>query len=380
MIKKEKYGNIIDYLKSNQKSFIEQSFHDVDGLVFSYLAYYNFESININSKRVKISSIENELLLNENNYHLSNYDEKKEFLIALKSSNRYKDIEVSNFIRLYNLEKEEQFCGVLFHYKDLFSFVSFRGTDTTIYGWKEDLNLSYSYPLISQCDALSYLNNSYKYLNKIIYVGGHSKGGNLAVYSAINSYKYIYKHIIHIYSYDGPGFKEVFFKSKKYKERKYKIIKYVPEFSIFGMIMEESEDFKVINAKGFTIMEHIVFNWIIKDNNFDILTSITSGAYIFDKAINKWLLSYDDETKKRLVSLLYSIIINNNILRVEDIRNNLLNLVKTYNALDKESKIFIKKVTKKFISLTLNYAKDNLINETSKTKEIIKNKINFKNK
>ena len=206
-------------------------------------------------------------------------------------------------------------------------------------------------------------------------MGGHSKGGNLAVYAGIMAKKRLYKYIKNIYSFDGPGFKEQFFKDKKYIERKNKIIKYVPEFSIFGMIMEESEDFIIVNATGFTIMEHIVFNWVIKEDKFDVLSDITSGASVFDDTINKMLCSYSDEDKKKLITTLYNLLIENDIVRTSDIKSKLVDIFKTYSKLDKDSKDFIKKITKKFLTLTLINVKDDISKGTSRLKNNILVKI-----
>ena len=371
----KRHDNIINYVRDYQFSFIEKPFNDVDALIFSELAYYNFSMVSNTFKKIRLKDLDIDLLTTEDGHKVSDYEHKYMLIKEMMNSIRFKDIEVSNFLKIYDEDKEEQYASVLIHYKKIFSYVSYRGTDLTVYGWKEDFNLSFSFPLSSHIDALNYLNSSYHHLNKIIYVGGHSKGGNLAVYAGIMAKKRLYKYIKNIYSFDGPGFKEQFFKDKKYIERKSKIIKYVPEFSIFGMIMEESEDFIIVNATGFTIMEHIVFNWVIKEDKFDVLSDITSGASVFDDTINKMLCSYSDEDKKKLITTLYNLLIENDIVRTSDIKSKLVDIFKTYSKLDKDSKDFIKKITKKFLTLTLINVKDDISKGTSRLKNNILVKI-----
>ena len=141
------------------------------------------------------------------------------------------------------------------------------------------------------------------------------------------------------------------------------------------MIMEESEDFIIVNATGFTIMEHIVFNWVIKEDKFDVLSDITSGASVFDDTINKMLCSYSDEDKKKLITTLYNLLIENDIVRTSDIKSKLVDIFKTYSKLDKDSKNFIKKITKKFLTLTLINVKDDISKGTTRLKNNILVKI-----
>ena len=64
-------------------------------------------------------------------------------------------------------------------------YISYRGTDTSLVGWKEDFNMSFMKDIPAQKEALDYLNKiGEKYRDKLI-VGGHSKGGNVSIYASM---------------------------------------------------------------------------------------------------------------------------------------------------------------------------------------------------
>ena len=117
-------------------------------------------------------------------------------------------------------------------------FVSYSGTDDTILGWKEDLNMAYQMPVPSQEEAVEYLEKTVPHDGRMIRIGGHSKGGNLAIYAAVMCYDRLKRRIIGIYNNDGPGFLESMLERKSYLEVKDRIKTIVPETSIVGMLLE----------------------------------------------------------------------------------------------------------------------------------------------
>ena len=125
-------------------------------------------------------------------------------------------------------------------------FLSFRGTDDAMIGWKEDLYMAYHTPVGAQVRSVAYANQVAKLLakkkNLRLIFGGHSKGGNLAVFAAMNCDEEIKRRISKIYNMDGPGFCPDFLEQYDYNGIKDKILKIVPDESFVGMLLETKQD------------------------------------------------------------------------------------------------------------------------------------------
>ena len=121
-------------------------------------------------------------------------------------TNRFGSIELHDYINSVDTKTQTQFGAITFSLDKNNHYVAFRGTDNTIVGWKEDLNLAVQQEVPAQKRATSYLSDiASKYSGKLI-VGGHSKGGNLALYSVFKAEKSIKDRIEKRVGFDGPGF------------------------------------------------------------------------------------------------------------------------------------------------------------------------------
>ncbi|MBQ4347238.1 MAG: DUF2974 domain-containing protein, partial [Firmicutes bacterium] len=94
----------------------------------------------------------------------------------------------------------------------------FRGTDHSLVGWKENFNMSYEDVVPSQRDAMYYLDKMAQEYKGNIRLGGHSKGGNLAIYAAAHCRVKVRERIFAIYNNDGPGINEHEVKNPDYIE------------------------------------------------------------------------------------------------------------------------------------------------------------------
>ena len=202
-------ANFLNYLEKNQKSFTEEAFNIVDSLILAYLSYLHFPST---KTRLKDLSILKSTKTKKN----------KEFIKRVIASNRYKDVELCFYVEDTNDLIEKQFSAVTFLLPDNTMYISFRGTDSTLTGWKEDFNMAFMLPVPAQKEALNYVEKITKLIPRKFYIGGHSKGGNLAVYAGCNLNRELSKRIIKIYSHDGPGFIKEFLTTSNYQSVKEK--------------------------------------------------------------------------------------------------------------------------------------------------------------
>ena len=341
--------NFLDYLKNNQKTFKENPFNDVDSLVFAYLSYLHFPNIKIKLKELDITTA-------------ASTNKNKEFIKNIILSNRYKNIEVYFFVEDTNDLLEKQFSAVTFLLPNNTMYLSFRGTDSTLTGWKEDFNMAYTLPVPAQKEALNYTEKITKLIPRNFYLGGHSKGGNLAVYSGCNLNSDLSKRIIKIYSHDGPGFLKEFLTTSNYQNMKEKIIKIVPSSSIIGMLLYANEHYKIIKSRARGILEHDPFSWLIKDNNFIILKNLSDGTAYTNKVINDFISNLSKKEREIFIDSLFTVLKSTNLTTLDEISKNFIiklpNILIAISKLDDVNKKYLLKTIKVLILSCLKNLKE----------------------
>lgn len=309
--------NIISYLQSKKDiSFSAKPFNELDALILSRLSYINFSEV-VNKRKYfskkRLIDVINDLFSEENSrYQRYRLSEDKELLNILRSSLRYKDICLKSFIYDTNIKEVKQFSAVSFintsrNYN--FLFVAFKGTDGTLTGWKEDFNMVYLEAIPAQLEAAKYLKKITRFSNfKTIYVGGHSKGGNLAIYAASKARKNVQNHIKAIYSFDGPGFKKEFLKEKGFINIKEKITLYVPPSSIIGRLLYKDYKTVIVDSKKSLLYQHNIYNWLTEDYGFVTLSRFTFLSNKIDRTLKENLDKMSLEDKKEFVDSLFDIV------------------------------------------------------------------------
>jgi len=328
--------NIINYIKKHKdEDFKEFEFTEVDNLILSLLPNIDFTEIVPSFKSKKITLKEAVEKLTNKNYKGYFISKIYMMLQIMKSTKRYGNIFLYNFMNLIN--DEMQFTALTIKLNDNSIYVAFAGTGTSIIGWEEDFKMAYLYPGASQKYATIYLNKTIGLFDKNVKVGGHSKGGNLAICSVMNSRFYIKRKITNIYNNDGPGFLKEQVHSKKYKSICNKIKMYVPEQSIIGMILYHVDDYAVVKSKSFNILQHDVFNWQCNNKEF-IKTKLTNRSKNIEGKLTKKLEELPISSRINLINNVFDIFKNHNIKDTKDIKlNNLFKLVKNFKEIDKES-------------------------------------------
>lgn len=329
--------NIINYIKQHgNQDFKTYHFTEIDGLILSLLPYINFEDIvpAFKSKSKTLNVIAN--TLTKKNIKARGFSSNSlKMLMIMKDTKRYGDALLYNYMNVVN--DEMQFAALTIKLNDKSSFIAFAGTDSSIIGWEEDFKMAYMYPGASQKYASIYLNKAIKLFDLNIRIGGHSKGGNLAISSSMNSKFFIKKKIKTIYNFDGPGFLKEQVESKEYKSVKNKIKMFVPEESIIGMILYHAEEYTVVKAKGFNIFQHDAFNWLIDSKGF-LKSKQNKRSKNLEKKLTKKLEEISIPDRLKLVQDIFNLFKKNDIKDTKDIKlKNLFTLIKSFKELDKET-------------------------------------------
>ena len=336
--------NFLNYLQDNNNSFKESSFNIVDSLVLAYLSYLHFPNTPTKLKDLDISKT-------------TKVKKNKEFIKRVVTSNRYKDIELCFYVEDTNDLIEKQFSAVTFLLPNNTMYISFRGTDSTLTGWKEDFNMAFMLPVPAQKEALNYVEKVTKLIPRKFYIGGHSKGGNLAVYAGCNLSNSLSTRIIKIYSHDGPGFIKEFLTTSNYQNIKDKIEKIVPSSSIIGMLLYTNENYKIIKSSARGILEHDPFSWLINENNFIILKKLSDGTVFTNKVINDFLSSLSKKEREIFIDSLFTVLKSTNLTTLDEISKNFIvklpNILIAIYKLDDVNKKYIIKTIKALIKSCL---------------------------
>lgn len=343
-------GNIIDYARTETRSFEALPFREADALVLAQLSYdevpecvlllddlvAKYGTLQARAKQfdirrpiaslrmlrkppfggVTIARADDELNHDKpvadhdvENVGLVDPQVTHDFYHAIAANPRFSDIEMGAFLEQFDDGEQTQFAAVTYRLPSGTLVVAFRGTDDSLVGWKEDFNMAFQYPVPAQVTAADYLARvAALWQNVPIVLTGHSKGGNLAVYAAMNAEDDVKDRIERIYSLDGPGFPEAVVNSFEYASVSDRIVKIVPDSSVVGMVLETPERCIVVKSDVEGIMQHFVFSWQMHGGEFDKVEDVASSSVTFNKALNKWLANLSKEQRERAVDALFAVL------------------------------------------------------------------------
>ncbi len=298
------------YLKHYRKySFDDEKFNEVDNVILSFLSYINFDgivpkntsSITVNdAARLFFSKYsDDEISLN-----IMAIRKAIELLKLMQNSVRFGNMRLYNYA--YNVDENSQFGALCCKLDNNTIYISYEGTDSSISGWEEDMKLSYMFPTLSQKQAIDYLNSVVKFTDKNILVGGHSKGGNLAVVSSMYCKPNIRKKIRCIYNNDGPGLRKSEFESQNYKEIKDRIKAFVPKESIVGLVLMHDTNYIVVESKAKGILQHDGTSWACYGGHF-ITCNLSKNSQRYEENFLAWIKKYDYDKREKFTKSLFDI-------------------------------------------------------------------------
>ena len=232
---------------------------------------------------------------------------------------RYSEIELSGYRCIFSTSREEQFSALTLLLPDGTAFVSFRGTDDTLIAWKEDLQMGAMDVVPAQQDALEYLEWAATAYTGPLIVGGHSKGGNLAVYAASMVSSDIQARIRSVYSFDGPGFRAEFFSGEGYQRIEARIHEIVPETSIVGTLLLKGKPYEVVQCRYAGIPSHDGYKWETSPTGFIHVPSLTDTSIALDDAMDKLLSEMSTEEVDSFIDELFAVLMENGVSTISDL-------------------------------------------------------------
>ena len=304
-------ANIFDYLKwRGDLTFTQDPPNAVDALVFSSLSYIQFHGMveALPQVPVRLKDAAEEFFAQDDYESCCRIPKDLDLLHAAIQTKRFGNSQICMYRDLLVPEQETQFAAMTFLLDDGSMFLAFRGTDNTLVGWKEDFNMTFQQTIPAQRLALQYTRDVAMEYLRPMYLGGHSKGGNLAVFAAARSSPMIQQRMLGIYNNDGPGFTNYLMGDPGYLAMVPRIKTYIPQSSVIGMLLEHEEPYTVIRSKSVGLLQHDPYTWDVLGNSFLAVEEITEGSQFVDATIKTWFSEMTSLERGQLVDVMYALL------------------------------------------------------------------------
>lgn len=286
-------SSLTDYVRwYADLSFYDMPFNDVDNLVLSTLTYYHFDLLK--KAEGKAASLRRCLQGNADSG----------FYKAVYDSRRFGTLLVSDFTEVFDSETDTQFAAMQFHLCDNVYYIAFRGTDNTLVGWREDFIMSYR-RTYGQELALSYLNRVIRD-EREYFVGGHSKGGHLALYAACHLDDEKLGKITHVYNNDGPGLCPEVDDVSLIGRIRNRTTVILPQYCIFGRIFaHDIPDVKIVSSSFKGIAQHDIISWGVDHGALDIVNDFDEASSWINDVAEQWIGDISPEEREKLVGAIF---------------------------------------------------------------------------
>lgn len=324
-------GTILDYITwRGDLTFKESAFNEIDALIFCEFAYLKLNSIvpqEFTKRGITIGQaaeaffsapdIETRsdmgILFGENVVNLFR---------LMAQTKRYSQLKLCGFEEHFDQIHEKQFAAITLLLGDGSFFVIFRGTDDTLVGWKEDFNMCFMTPVPAQEAGLNYLRRAASRLSGKIRLGGHSKGGNVSVYSAIYCGKRMQKRITDIYNFDGPGFDQEIFQTEEFQLIEKKIRTYIPNQSIVGLLLEHEGDYTIVKSQETGLMQHNLLSWQLDGPKFEEVQRVSDSSILIERSVRHWLKDHSIQEREEFVDALFLILSSSQASSLSELAEN----------------------------------------------------------
>ena len=302
-------ANMFDYLTwRGDLTLFQSPFQDVDSLILSTMSYIFFDGVIAENmeERITIGEMAEKFLSRPQAEWKLRVSEDERLLHALKESDRFANMELCGYVNKLDFQKEKQFSAMTVLLEDGSVFVTYRGTDYSLVGWKESFNMCFMDDVPAQLDAVAYLTQAAEmFPDRKLRVSGHSKGGNLAVYAAAMCPKAVQEHICVVYNHDGPGFRETVLAREGFQRIQSCIKTFLPQFSVVGMLLEQKGESTVIRSNEKGILQHEPYSWEVLGADFVKQEKLTEKSYFLDHTVSRWMNGLTEKQRELFIDTIY---------------------------------------------------------------------------
>jgi hypothetical protein len=345
-------ANLLDYLDWRGDLTLAQApFNEVDNLILAELSFVDFtgivpapgagESVELRaaadtffSRFPEGEKIDMGVLVP---------DAIPDMLRKMAVSRRFGPMKLNCFTDWLDVDKGEQFAALAVEIGDGSVYLSFRGTDDTLAGWKEDFELACMPEVPAQKKAVRYVRDvAGQYPRRKLRLGGHSKGGNLAVYGGVFCPSAVQRRIADVWSNDGPGFHDDILSLPEHRRLEDRIHSIVPKSSVVGMLLEHEETYTVVDSDQLGFLQHDGFSWQVMGDHFLKLRQVTEQTHLSSQAIRESVHAMPQAQREKFVTGLFDVLTASGAVTLTDLKADSFkaagSMVKAMKDLDKETR------------------------------------------
>lgn len=317
--------NLIDYLeKVKELTFDQEPLNILDKVCINEIGYLTYE------KWLTPSDLQKPINLHDYaegkeldpDYSFMVTKERVALAEAMVRSRRFASMSLSNYRSVLDKEVEKQFAAMIFSLPELdYHQLVFRGTDDSVIGWKEDFQLTYSREIPAHRSAMTFLEDHLPNLSGRITVSGHSKGGNLALYSAVQSSTSLREKIAELLLLDSPGLMKSLLEKPSYQELKARMTVIRPQDSVVGVMLYWDRPAQLVAAEGIGFAQHNALSWEVDlaANDFAYEDQPTELSQRLEETFQEWIETLPNQELKQGCDLVFDTILDSGIESLDDI-------------------------------------------------------------
>lgn len=341
-------ANVFDYLRwRGDLSFSDSPLCEIDALIFCELSYIFFDGIvptELGEGTITISQAAETFFERNADREVISLGELVPheivdlFRIAA-TTKRFADIEIGQFVNILDNETIEQFSALSFFPDEDRVFVAYRGTDDSIAGWREDFRMAYLTPVPAQRRAEEYLLSIASSYDGKITIGGHSKGGNLALWAGLNAPDEVCSRIDKIYNFDGPGFLDDIWESACYERIADRISTVIPTGSVVGLLLKYDKNYRVTRSEAKKYLhQHNALTWNVLGCEFECDEDVAPDVKKTNERVGKWIYSMEPEKREDFIEGFFDIISSTNAKTLTDLAASRSEVIRAFSSIDPETK------------------------------------------
>ena len=373
-------ANILDYLDwRGDLTLAQDPFNEVDNLILAELSFVNFVGIvpgpgegDAVPLRDAAAAYFAEAAGRPIDMGVLVPNQIPELLRRTAAAPRFRDMQLSGFVDHLDPERAEQFAALTVACGDGALYLSFRGTDDTLAGWKEDFYLSCIKEVPAQKKAVEYTETMARQYPRVrLRLGGHSKGGNLAVWAGVFCPPAVQRRIRSVWSNDGPGFHDDILSLPRHVRLAERIHTIVPKSSVVGMLLEHEEDYTVVDSSQQGLMQHDGFSWEVRGPGFVRLHSVTRQARLCDQELRSWVQGLSESRREQFIDSAFAVLEASGAQTLTDLKSDSFKaagaIIRALKDLDKETRDALLKFVQILFRSNLRMTLEGLQEETEKT-------------
>lgn len=374
--------NLMDYLEWRGDLTVKQTpFNSIDNLILSTLSYIDFEQTGLDlsgrsNVTIKEAGEKFALLHADEKMNLGRVipDTVFELFDMLSRCRRFQYMKLSHYVNQVDEQAQKQFSAITVDVGDGGFCIAYRGTDDTIVGWKEDFNMCFQSPVPSQIQAAEYLHQVALVKRGRIYLGGHSKGGNLAIYAATMCSPLIRRRIRRVCSFDSPGFTQEFLQKDAYKTIAARVQRIVPQSSMIGILFEHHTNYEVVFSTQIGLFQHDMFSWQVLGDEFVYVDDISSSSTTVEHTMKEFIGAMSSEERQKFVEALFYVFEETGAKTLSQLKaKDVVTILRRMSKEDHDNRKVLSQALRLLVQILEEYSQQQILKQAEKRIEKMKN-------